>query len=408
MPSNIYKEKVLELEDKVYFTEQNLHNCIMFKKLFIRLAENLKINVKTMLKFEKNKKKNTTHRERKNSFENANSRENANGNETAQIVFDLRKLLNALDKKYNHNLFQVENTAHAKINQSIKSKCSISSMDKIVFEEKREVEENEEGQSGNKLKIENLDLKKAIQIKRIIEEIKKKDIIYLLNKIRNFEEQFTTFNFLNKQSESNIDELNIKYCFENSSDTHNDNSDNPVLNEANQQYANINSKIDPFEKKEITSFDYLNDSDSFYEKLSNQLRVSNISWNMKNAKIVLTKNQREVLSDYLHINLQILIQRITHLTQVKSYKNKQKNQISQIANDFFYDQKIVNNLTINFEKIEDHNLTRIRRFLRAKKSLISSSEIKTTPLCVLYDQSSTSSLRHLQNESLDFISERLK
>ena len=96
----------------------------------------------------------------------------------------------------------------------------------------------------------------------------------------------------------------------------------------------------------------------------------------------------------------------------KYFKKKEKNQITRIANDFVYDQQIVDSLNENFRKIEDVFLDNLFKVLEGEmegESQNSTEEApQKTPACFKYNQSSFYSLELQSDENASKINKALK
>ena len=415
MPANVYKDRVIELEDNVYEIEQELYNYSIIQKTFKHLADILNIDVKIIKKNDKLKKGFLSKQVRKSSFEKIIQRENVENNNTEMIIFDLQKLIKVLDSKIGLQILNVGKDLKYKLDQSNNSKCSISSMDKIELIKSPKDESNEQKKEIKMdFKINNLDLKKKLKIKKLINEIKKNDIIYILDKIRKFKKQFDSHNILITQNELKIDGLDIRYSLTNyfKSDQNNrpysNFQPNDVINRPSDEFA---SEIDFANNNQILCLNFIYNSETFYEELLKNLKDFKISSKIKNAKIFLNTNHKEIFKHYIQSNLQILFHKINHLKTVRDLKHKEKNQVCQVANDFFYDQNIVNSLTENFNKIEDYYLTKVLRFLKPRRRINSNLDLKQGSQlnpCYLYDQYSPLCLKLFSNDPIKAISRRLK
>jgi hypothetical protein len=181
------------------------------------------------------------------------------------------------------------------------------------------------------------------------------------------------------------------------------------------------NKEDDLLQNSLTSSENAN---SLYEKLNKLLYEEN-DLNLNYEIMIRVNNyQKTVISEYILTNIIILTQRISNLNQIKNLKNREKNQVTKIANDFVYDQKIVNNLNKNFNKIEDMHIDNIFKILEGedeeneednsmeklelkKKEMDLESE-KLVFKCYEYNQNSLFSLKLLMNQNTFKITQNLR
>lgn len=381
----MYKEKILELEDNVYETEQTLNNCFIFHKLFLKLAKIMIIDITSIPKLEKSKRGFGFCKENKKKIESKSMRESLFEDQDPFIAFNLNKLLESHEIKIN----DLNNNNNNQILFKEKEfKSSLSSLDNNVMQKISNTNNNFEKnllKKRKKIKIKNLLLLEKLKINRILSTIKENDIIFLLNKIKNYEDQFPIFKFLSKQSESNFEDLNLKYTIIKNKNFYSNKKNNDKikskvgildnLQKKSQKDKNNqiicfknNSSNKHLKNEKCSIFESNETSKSMYEYLTKEIQNSNYKLSNKNIKIIVSKHQRRILFDYIQTNIQIISQRINNLKQIKNFRNKEKNKISEIASDFMYDQQIVNNLTINFNKIENDKIEDIFNILEGEEN----------------------------------------
>lgn len=408
MLQNIFKEKVLQLEDKVYYTEQNLFNCLNIKKLFMNLAQIMRIKIGKM--GEKNYLQTETP-EKLNKNILPDLTENGDEKSKQRKIYDFKFLLDTFQKTENF--------------------CGLNEISKNEKEENLEIKEPKKvpsevikNKSNKKIpKLKNKKFQNKIKFRKLLTGIQKKDLLFQLNKIKHFEKQFTVFNFLNKQSDLNLEDLNIHYQIQNLFSK----TEEILTNEINLEIPKetvkgknlkfiVKSDSEPvFEKeKNQTNHSILNlnssrNSEKLYKILEKKINsdLSNLEFNVK---IILNQAQENAIRGYVQTNLQILDKRIKHLTQLKKFKNKQKRRITEHAVDFFYDQKMVNRLNENLEKIKDPQIENIFRILEIGGNEGSEvvNEERSMGKCLEYNLSSPFCLRLVTSRSADALSQQLK
>ena len=422
--TNLYKEKVLELEDKVFEIEQTLHNTIKFKEIFTQLAEILNIEVKSIPKLDKLKRGFGVLKDFKKSNTSSISQINFEDQNENHTVFDLSQLLNVRNSEKTGNPFHQKNNQSSNSDLKNVKKSNVASLDQL---ERNEAKNN----NARYMNAENLrsnELKKKIQLTRILSRIQSKDVLFLLEKIKKMESQFAIFKFLSKQEDHKISELNISYLVRK--------IESQLPKNSKITSESIRSKVAPQSIKKLPidknmntpnalnpsisqpqetpsllpSFSSFDSVTVFYKKLKTALTNIPPLSSSYEIKIILTKYQKTMLAEYVQTNLQIITQRINNLTQIKSFKNKEKNQISKIANDFVYDQKIVDSLNDNFNKIEDMQIDQVFKVLEGEGEGSKNTFIdeQVACKCFFYDQRFKFSLRPIDDQHTRMITAALK
>lgn len=413
MLHNIFKEKVNQLEDKVYYTEQNLYNCMNIQKQFLKLADLMKINISSIHENELNDRK-----EQKKTEESANSEIDEIAIPIKQKVYDLKfwfEKFKTQNQKNGQNLFgkklESQNAQSKKTNVSLKLTNSFTSETK-----------------NTRMPIfKNKTFQNKIQLNKFFSELKQNDLIYQLSKIKHIENQFSVFNFLNKQHELNLHEINLHYTvqennlflqksdeflIEKKSEDNGEHIKEKIIDLNFIEESKRNSKINPNRKQKLKIIEELNgssDSIDFYKMIRNNLSLANDEIEF-NAEIILDKVQKSVVLDYIDTNLQILNRRIRDLSQLIEYKNKQKNRITRNAMNFFYDQKTVNQLNNNLSKIKERQIDNLFMILeiRNNQDTESATDSEIEFKCLEYNLSSPFCLKIVTNRNAEALAQNLK
>ena len=188
-------------------------------------------------------------------------------------------------------------------------------------------------------------LKKKLFMNRLISFLKQNDVIFLLKKIENFKKQFMSFDFLQGQDQSEIKSLGINYEIESTRGKEGEGKGR----ETESGFKEIETK-----------------PDEMYSRLTKYLESTDSSQRNLKIRINLSSEQVQLMTKYVATSLNTIHQRIQNLKQQKKLKIKEKNKISKIANDFFYDQKAINELTKNYNKVEDFTICQIFKNLNSE------------------------------------------
>lgn len=269
---NLYKEKILELEDKLFKIEQSMTNFCSIKKVLESLAKSIYLDL------------------------NVDSEPEDNSLRTGKHLPSLSEKL-----------------IHLKI-------CFDSLINSSLQISKRLVEQ----------KVKSPKLRKILRVNKVMSLLEQGDPLFILNKLAKFETQFAQFNFLNKQKNLLVDEKEFKYsCLTDKGSICMD-----------ELYKQLRVKVDQHLNVEMLECGM---GGSVGNGFNSGMRVF----------LLFSKKQFVWLEDYVKDNLYVISQRMINLEQLRRFRVKEKNRISLIANEFFYDQKLVNKLTNNYEKIEE-------------------------------------------------------
>lgn len=242
-------------------------------------------------------------------------------------------------------------------------------------------------------KIKNLNLKKQLLIEKIIHEIQINDIHYYLRKLDRFETTFKEYLF-QTQTELKIsdNDFTVEYIYNTST------------------YPSIYQIV---------------------ENITDEYLMNNTIKNNSPIMIHINKKQQEWLENYYKINLYLINHRLNNLNQSKKFRLKEKKRICIAANEFMYDQEIVNELNNNYEKIEDKEIAEIFNCLYSEeigtpealsecpdnqisskiiedKKLEDKSDLDNEIFCMKYDQRQHFSLIVMNNKNGNNTSEYLK
>lgn len=219
------------------------------------------------------------------------------------ILLEIKKLFAGLKKII--NLFNFENT-------SDNFKLNICEDWQMLFETMK---------NQKFYKIKNFNLKKQLFIEKIIHELQTNDIYYYLNKLGKFE---TTFKEYLLQSQADLKILDYGFSFEYTYNSSTYTSIYPIAENLIEEYF-LNNKI------------------------------------KNNSSIMININfrQKQWLENYSKINLYLTNHKLNNLHQARKFRVKEKKRICIAANEFLYDQQIVNGLNINFQKIENKEIVEI-------------------------------------------------
>ena len=341
---------MLELEDNVYKIEQNINNCEMFKKIFISIANLMKLKLDVKKKIDKPKRGFGFQKEMKKITQkilSEHSKTNSESSVESFSSFDIEALIRGFVSSSHSTFYSIDEFAN--------------SSDDV----------NRNKASDKRKKTNAKDLRRKMFLNKLIRYLQDNDLIFLLNKIKIKESKFCLFKFLSKQNDSKVTDLDLKYTFDNGIS----------LNESLNHVISGNSQV----KSDLLSFNEqdLMNSDSFYEKLINCVSIHNLQTQSFKIKINLNKHQYDCISQYIETNLHIINQRIINLQQQKKIKFKEKNQTTQHANDFFYDQQIINQLTTNYNKVEDFTICNVFKLLEEKEDDESNTIFN---VCYTYNQ----------------------
>lgn len=396
---NPYKAKMLELEDNVYKIDQNINNCEVIKKLFVRIADLMGLKIEARKKVEKSKRGFALQKESKRippkvPLENPNSKRKSSFKDLT--VFDVDNLMNEFLSSSNFQFFKLEELRNQKNNSRENEEKK-----RIIKSKPQKSNRGEKGGAG--LEMKRRMFKKKIFVHKLIEYVKNKDIIFLLNKIRRLEKQFNLFKFISKQKEKNIDKLNLKYKIgeiaKKSSKcpkkvTEEQTNKKKILRtrakstrKRNEQQSKTEVKVPtnaqigslhPTQNNLISNSE-LKTCQSFYSKLSTLAFANEPGTLRLNVRIEICPSDHECLSLYISNNIHTIQQRIINMSQQKKIRVKEKHQISRTANAFFHDQQIINHLTANFNQVEEFTLSRVfKHFENGDDAL--------PRMCFFYDQ----------------------
>jgi hypothetical protein len=181
-------------------------------------------------------------------------------------------------------------------------------------------------------------------LNKLITDIKNKDLLFLLHKIKKLEKQINYSKFMRHVNQLNLSELSIEYTTVKRKKKRSINSS--ILSQCSIQNLNFDN--------------FINDPDLLYKKLMKKLLESDSLSSDYRLKIFINDKQKEYLYEFIYKNLQVFSQKIKKLEFDKTQSNRKKESIYKISNHFLYDQSFDNRVTKNFHKTRT---SRIKSFL---------------------------------------------
>lgn len=166
------------------------------------------------------------------------------------------------------------------------------------------------------IRVKNKQLARRMKIQKVLTHVKENDPIFILEKLRKMETHIEQFKFLEKQSSLSIIPESLFYLLRSTS-----------IHQTSGVYPMIQEILSGPGKPRLPA-----------------------------VRVEISGVMIRLIKIYLQVNYNILHNRLSNLNQILSVNSKSKQQVRAVANDFFYDQKLVNKLIHDYDKIKPNLL----------------------------------------------------
>lgn len=206
-----------------------------------------------------------------------------------------------------------------KKSQSDESAESSDFDDEVVEIDLTEIIKEELNRDRPEIKVKTEWLARKMRNRRAITAVQSRDPIFLLSKLKKMEDEIEQFKYLEKQSKMGLIPSSLHYTLR-STPVNNSQAIYPLLEKIISESAN--PKIPAI-------------------------------------KIQISKINLSLIKFFLQGNLRLVENRVGNLEQMLNLKGKTKHLIRAVANDFFYDQQLINRLIVDYDKLKDGVLSSV-------------------------------------------------